>query len=155
MTYENFLKVILQLQKQDQVINNLYKNNVDLLEFVDPYHQMISTLIEEIYGKLDDFSEAGSIIGEYLNCKQFGYKSLRGAVKGGASPGSPVTIDCKFVPEKVEDFNTINYSPADFISGYQAIDPSSSYRKQDLIPKIEELNDIIDKNLISVIEGEQ
>lgn len=51
MTYENFLKVILQLQKQEQVVNNLYKNNVDLLEFVDPYHQMISTLIEEIYGK--------------------------------------------------------------------------------------------------------
>ena len=112
-------------------------------------------VIEEIYGKLDDSSEPGAIIGEYLNCKQFGYKSLRGAVKGGAIPGSPVTIDCKSVPEKVEDFNTINYSPADFISGYQAIDPSSNYRKQDLIPKIEELNDIIDKNLISVIEGEQ
>lgn len=51
MTYENFLKVTLQLQKQDQVINNLYKNNVDLLEFVDPYHQVISTLLEEVYGK--------------------------------------------------------------------------------------------------------
>lgn len=108
-------------------------------------------VIEEIYGKLDD----DSLIGDYLNCKQFGYKSLRGAVEGGAIPGSPVTIDCKSVPEKVEDFNTINYSPADFDSGYQAIDPSSNYRKQDLIPKIEELNDIIDKNLISVIEGEQ
>lgn len=51
MTYENFLKVTLQLQKQDQVINNLYKNNVDLIEFVDPYHQVISTLLEEVYGK--------------------------------------------------------------------------------------------------------
>ena len=50
MTYENFLKVILQLQKQEQVINNLYENNVDLLEFVDPYHQIISTLIKEVYG---------------------------------------------------------------------------------------------------------
>ena len=123
-------------------------------DFLDSIKSIL-WVIEEVYGKLDDFSEAGSVIGEYLNCKQFGYKSLRGAVKGGALPGSPVTIDCKSVPEKVEDFNTINYSPADFDLGYEAIDPNSSYRKQDLIPKIEELNDIIDKNLITVIEGEQ
>jgi len=51
MKYETFAQIIIQLQKQEQVINNLYKNNVDLLEFVDPYHQIISTLIEEIYGK--------------------------------------------------------------------------------------------------------
>ena len=51
MTYENFLKVTLRLQKQERVINNLYKNNVDLIEFVDPYHQVISTLLEEVYGK--------------------------------------------------------------------------------------------------------
>jgi hypothetical protein len=58
MTYENFLKVILQLQKQDRIIDNLYKNNVDLIEFVDPYHVIISTLIEEIYGEegIDWFS---------------------------------------------------------------------------------------------------
>jgi len=51
MTYENFLKITLQLQKQDRVMDNLYKNNVDLLEFVDPYHHVISTLLEEVYGK--------------------------------------------------------------------------------------------------------
>ena len=51
MTYENFLKVTLQLQKQDKIINNLYKNNVDLLEFVDPYHHIIAELIKEIYGE--------------------------------------------------------------------------------------------------------
>jgi hypothetical protein len=51
MTYENFLKVILQLQKQDRIIDNLYKNNVDLIEFVDPYHGIIQTLMKEIYGE--------------------------------------------------------------------------------------------------------
>lgn len=58
MTYENFLKVILQLQKQDRIIDNLYKNNVDLIEFADPYHVIISILIEEIYGNegIDWFS---------------------------------------------------------------------------------------------------
>jgi hypothetical protein len=50
MTYENFLKVGLQLQKQDRIINNLYTNSVDLIEFVDPYHDIINTLIKEIYG---------------------------------------------------------------------------------------------------------
>ena len=51
MKYETFAHITMQLQKQEQVINNLYKNNVDLLEFVDPYHQVISTLLEEVYGK--------------------------------------------------------------------------------------------------------
>ena len=51
MTYENFLKITLQLQKQDKIISNLHKNNVDLLEFVDPYHHITAVLIEEIYGK--------------------------------------------------------------------------------------------------------
>jgi hypothetical protein len=51
MTYENFLKVTLSLQKEGRVISELYKLNVDLIEFVDLYHKIISTLIEEIYGK--------------------------------------------------------------------------------------------------------
>ena len=51
MTYENFLKVILQLQKQDRIIDNLYKNKVDLIEFVDPYHGIVQTLMKEIYGE--------------------------------------------------------------------------------------------------------
>lgn len=51
MTYENFLKVILQLQKQDRIIDNLYKNKVDLVEFVDPYHGIVQTLMKEIYGE--------------------------------------------------------------------------------------------------------
>ena len=51
MTYKTFLEVTLQLQKQDRIIDNLYKNNVDLIEFVDPYHKIVTILIEEIYGK--------------------------------------------------------------------------------------------------------
>jgi hypothetical protein len=51
MTYKTFLEVTLQLQKQERVIDNLYKNNVDLNEFVDPYHKIVTILIEEIYGK--------------------------------------------------------------------------------------------------------
>jgi len=58
MTYENFLKLTLGLQKQDRIIDELYKHKVDLIEFADPYHQIISTLIREIYGEqgLDWFS---------------------------------------------------------------------------------------------------
>ena len=51
MTYENFLKITLELQKQERIVDNLYKNNVDLLEFVDPYHGLIHLLIKEIYGE--------------------------------------------------------------------------------------------------------
>jgi hypothetical protein len=51
MTYETFLKITLELQKQDRIVDNLYKNNVDLLEFIDPYHGLINLLIKEIYGE--------------------------------------------------------------------------------------------------------
>ena len=51
MTYENFLKVTLQLQKQDHIIDNLHTINIDLLEFVDPYHMIISLLLKEVYGE--------------------------------------------------------------------------------------------------------
>ena len=51
MTYETFLEITLELQKQDRIINNLYKNKIDLLEFVDPYHKVITLLIKEVYGE--------------------------------------------------------------------------------------------------------
>jgi hypothetical protein len=51
MNYASFLKILLLLQKQDLIIDTLYKNKVDLLDFVDPYHAIISELIEAIYGE--------------------------------------------------------------------------------------------------------
>jgi hypothetical protein len=51
MTYENFLRVILQQQKSDRVIDEAHKLNIDLIDFVDPYHTIISVLIKEIYGE--------------------------------------------------------------------------------------------------------
>lgn len=51
MTYENFLKVTLRLQKQDRVMDTLYNHKVDLIDFVDPYHVIITELIKEIYGE--------------------------------------------------------------------------------------------------------
>jgi len=51
MTYSTFLNVIQQLQKQDHVLQKLYKYNINLLDLVDPYHSIISDLIKEIYGE--------------------------------------------------------------------------------------------------------
>ena len=51
MTYESFLKVVLSLQKESRVLDQAYKLNIDLLDFVDPYHAIISVLIKEIYGE--------------------------------------------------------------------------------------------------------
>lgn len=58
MEYGEFLKVILGLQKEGRVISDLYDKKVDLIEFVDPYNAIISTLIKSIYGEkgLDWFS---------------------------------------------------------------------------------------------------
>jgi hypothetical protein len=50
MTFEKFEKLIHDLQTQEEVVHSLYKSNVDLIEFVDPYHGIIHDLILEIYG---------------------------------------------------------------------------------------------------------
>jgi len=51
MTYERFLKVLLSLQKEDMVIKEACELGVDLINFVDPYHEIINELIKEIYGE--------------------------------------------------------------------------------------------------------
>jgi len=51
MTYENFLKIILKQQLLDRQIEEAYKLKIDLIDFVDGYHEIISTLIKEIYGE--------------------------------------------------------------------------------------------------------
>lgn len=51
MTYERFLKVVLELQKQDRQVHKLYEAKIDILDFVDPYHSVITELIKEIYGE--------------------------------------------------------------------------------------------------------
>ena len=50
MTYERFLKITLELQKESLRIQKLYDNGVDLINYVDPYHKIINELIREVYG---------------------------------------------------------------------------------------------------------
>jgi len=71
MTYERFLKVLLSLQKEDRTIKALYDNGVDLINFVDPYHEIINELIKEIYG------EEGYDWFSWYTCEnEFGQKGL-------------------------------------------------------------------------------
>jgi hypothetical protein len=50
MTYERFLKITLQLQKESRVLGKIYESGIDLTNFVDPYHTIIIELIKEVYG---------------------------------------------------------------------------------------------------------
>lgn len=51
MKFETFESIINKLKEQDNVLSKLYEIGVDLIEFVDPYRFVISTLIEEYYGE--------------------------------------------------------------------------------------------------------
>ena len=50
MTYERILKITMGLKRQDELIRELYEKKLDLLDFVDPYHQIVTELIKEVYG---------------------------------------------------------------------------------------------------------
>jgi hypothetical protein len=51
MKLEKFIKIVDLLKKQTEVTNQLYKLNVDLVDFADPYETVITILIKEIYGE--------------------------------------------------------------------------------------------------------
>jgi hypothetical protein len=51
MEYGDFLKVTLGLQQESRVVSDLYDRKVDLIEFADKYHTIISTLLKSIYGE--------------------------------------------------------------------------------------------------------
>lgn len=48
---ENFVKICKSLTELQKRNRDLYKLRVDLLDFTDDYCVIITTLIEEIYGK--------------------------------------------------------------------------------------------------------
>jgi len=50
MKLETFTKIVETLKNQSEVTNQLYKLNIDLVEFADPYESVITILIKEIYG---------------------------------------------------------------------------------------------------------
>ena len=51
MKLETLTKIIGTLKNQSDVTNQLYRLNVDLVEFADPYESVITILIKEIYGE--------------------------------------------------------------------------------------------------------
>ena len=119
--------------------------------------------VEDRYGKLNDDDEKGFKIGKALNCKKYGFSSARGAVKGGKSTGA-AAADCKKLeleeqskPESEKsttDINTLNYGADVLNNSIDAVSSNSGYRAL-LKTKIQKTNDNIDKNLITIIDGEQ
>ena len=49
MTYSEFSCIIETLQKQSDLVGELYIKKVDLLEFADPYDVIIRILLTDIY----------------------------------------------------------------------------------------------------------
>ena len=101
MKYERFLKIILSLQKQDKTIKTLYDNGVDLIDFVDPYHVIITELIKELYGE-----EGYDWFSWYCYESEFGQKdwSENGEVKHGAcdAKGNPICYSHESLWEYLE-----------------------------------------------------
>jgi hypothetical protein len=51
MKFEDFERILSMIDEQDSRVNQLYKNKIDIMEFVDPYHSVIAMLFKEIYGE--------------------------------------------------------------------------------------------------------
>ena len=51
MEFSTFEKFVSTLKEEDVRIGELYDRGMDLINFIDPYHEMIGILITEIYGE--------------------------------------------------------------------------------------------------------
>jgi len=51
MEYGILQNIVAKLQCQDESVNIFSQNNVDLTNFIDPYHYIIGLLMKEIYGE--------------------------------------------------------------------------------------------------------
>jgi len=99
MTLEKFTEVIDSLKKTGEDLNKLYKLNVDLVEFVEPYETIISRLIKEIYG-----DEGYDWFSWFCYDRDFGEKEL-GAWDENENP---ICYDIKSLWEHLESLrNTI------------------------------------------------
>lgn len=50
MKFETFSSIIERLKTQSKVVGELYSMKIDLIEFIDPYHTIISDMLKEEYG---------------------------------------------------------------------------------------------------------
>jgi hypothetical protein len=51
MKFETFQKIISLHQEEQEKIHGIYEHGIDLINFADQYHEIISILVTEIYGE--------------------------------------------------------------------------------------------------------
>ena len=93
MKYENFLKVITAIEKQDNLVSALYDLKVDLIDWTDPYSSIIGELIKEIYGE-----EGVDWFNWYCYERNFGKHEL----DAWDENGEPICYDVKSLWEYLE-----------------------------------------------------
>lgn len=96
MTYEKFGYLIHLLKEIGESVHAANSIKVDLIEFVDPYHNIITSLLKEIYG-----DEGEDWISWYCYERGFGAKELQAFDKDG----NPICYDLKSLWEHVETLN--------------------------------------------------
>ena len=107
--------------------------------------------VEDQYGKLNSGQENLGIA-KALGCKDLGFSSFRGAVKGGTVKGLAATKCTSTIPPAGGGAN-LNYGKTELQQSLVAVDYDSGYFT-DLDKAVEEVNDKIDQNLITLIDGE-
>ena len=94
MKLEEFTQVIDTLQKESDTIGDPYQKKVDLIEFVDPYHGVISILLKEIYGE-----EGHDWFSWFCYENDFG----KGSLEAWDENGDPFCQDAKSLWEYLEE----------------------------------------------------
>jgi hypothetical protein len=92
MEYKKFKEIITSLQESDKRINQANKLKIDLIDFVDEYHSIITKLFEEVYGK-----EGYDWISWFCYENNYGQGELK-----GWDNKKPICYDIKSLWEYVE-----------------------------------------------------
>ena len=96
MTYEQFLRVTLGLQKEQRRIQKLYDEGLDLINFTNGYEEIIDVLIESIYGK-----EGNEWFSWFCYENDFG----QGGLTASDKDGNPIAYSFESLWELLESIN--------------------------------------------------
>lgn len=99
MDYVKFQKIFLHLRDMSDELNQLYSKKVNLIDFVDPYHSVITELLKEIYGE-----QGYEWIAWYCYEKDFG---RREDLKAYDENKNPICYDLKSLWEYIEQNHKI------------------------------------------------
>jgi hypothetical protein len=98
MLFKNFEEFISVYRNTLERSEKLYKLGIDLIDYSDEYHSLITRLFKEVYGE-----EGYEWFGWFCHESDFGERKYEGGHGASDADGNPICYDLKSLWEMLEE----------------------------------------------------